>query len=1039
MRKHFLLFFLMSLLPLAGWAEAVDISGYQINLSATSATYTAGDITLPTVTLKKAGASDIVGGFNATWKKGTTTVTKATGAGDYVVTVEADGTNTTGTLAVKTKTFTVEKKDLVLVVSDLTSHKVYGHKVTDFNATDVAAVWTVSTVPGEGFLGTDDATSTGLKVTVDWGTDMNAGEHTFTLSADRLENYNVNFRPSSAKWIMDKKDLAITANDHSIKYGEELTVDGHISYAGFIDGEDESVLTGDVTFTTAYEVGKPAATYSIVPAGFSSENYNISYNNGVLTVMAKPITELTISDFEAVVYNKTDQQPTAITASFLDKALVKGTDKDYTLTLYSHATITSGKITAVDTEISSAINAGTYYVKIEGKNNFGGQVFKAFTIEKKPLALITKSFDKPYTGTSQALDDTKSLTEYVDFDGLVGGTTPDEWGSAYSTSALLNTGKTITLSLTKSGSAVSPKNVDEYTVTVSGDEDAFKNYAPTYVSSGKFNITPIAITVTALDKSKKHGETHALDAAEGVQTNGTTGDANLYTNWVTISPLPTSYGSDNFKTYPVVKKSADGKKTVASGLTIKQGDVDVTAKNYKITYVDGSFTEGKGTISVVADSKKFTYGTTAPELTATISGLADGELTDAIQAAVNAKVSIKEADHTNAGTYHLQIADVKDAFPAELLANYNETINLFYESATYKIEKAKLTKVTAKQQSLQLGDKLSDLTVDATTIEIEGLVNGDEAADVIAEMALKFATGVATDGAADPALNGSVPTGGKYVKGIEIDQTAPLTNYDYPTATANIVAGDLIVTTATAAKILDNTATATTQITDQVDKKQAITISTTTNKRTLYANQWNALVLPFDITPYEFTTAIGTYAVFDLLETGGDALNFKISIGTIPAYTPFLVKVDKDVDLSSKAFPGVTVKAINEAALTQSLSAEANYKFVGTVKKANYGAPSWTIQPNSTDGSIKLVARKTAWEYKAFTAYLTTIDGSNPVTAPVIYVEEPDGVVTAIKSINADGVAVPADGWYTLGGVKLQAAPTEKGVYIKDGKKFVIK
>jgi hypothetical protein len=56
-----------------------------------------------------------------------------------------------------------------------------------------------------------------------------------------------------------------------------------------------------------------------------------------------------------------------------------------------------------------------------------------------------------------------------------------------------------------------------------------------------------------------------------------------------------------------------------------------------------------------------------------------------------------------------------------------------------------------------------------------------------------------------------------------------------------------------------------------------------------------------------------------------------------------------------------------------------------------------------------------------------------------IIIEEADGSTTAISAITVDGAFVEADGWYTTGGVKLQGVPTEKGVYIRNGKKIVIK
>ena len=61
--------------------------------------------------------------------------------------------------------------------------------------------------------------------------------------------------------------------------------------------------------------------------------------------------------------------------------------------------------------------------------------------------------------------------------------------------------------------------------------------------------------------------------------------------------------------------------------------------------------------------------------------------------------------------------------------------------------------------------------------------------------------------------------------------------------------------------------------------------------------------------------------------------------------------------------------------------------------------------------------------------------------APVFEIEEPGGMTTTIKAIDfaKENAAVSAEGWYTINGVKLVGAPTEKGVYIKDGKKVVIK
>ncbi|MBO6192367.1 MAG: hypothetical protein J6N98_08230 [Prevotella sp.] len=323
---------------------------------------------------------------------------------------------------------------------------------------------------------------------------------------------------------------------------------------------------------------------------------------------------------------------------------------------------------------------------------------------------------------------------------------------------------------------------------------------------------------------------------------------------------------------------------------------------------------------------------------------------------------------------------------------------------------------------------------------VESAANSDDpstvvkTAEVPATPKYVDANGVLIAAAANYQANLQSPAG-LFADGITLANTVEFANY----LVDEIVKGDLQVSAANAAVTFDIKAAALTQITNNVGKKVDAKISNNTNKRTLYADQWNAVVLPFDITPYDFIQAIGTYAVFDVLQTGGDALNFKITINEIPAYTPFLVKVDKKIELNTKTFADVVIKAIDEEALTQSTSTAANYKFVGTVKKDNYGPISWNIQPNDANGGIKLAYRDKATEYSAFTAYVTTIDGQAPTNAPQIFIEEADGSVTAISTINADGVAMKADGWYTINGMKLEGMPTEKGIYINNGKKVVVK
>ena len=259
------------------------------------------------------------------------------------------------------------------------------------------------------------------------------------------------------------------------------------------------------------------------------------------------------------------------------------------------------------------------------------------------------------------------------------------------------------------------------------------------------------------------------------------------------------------------------------------------------------------------------------------------------------------------------------------------------------------------------------------------------------------------------------------------------TNY-----TVTAVAANVTFTGIPALVEFDTKAASATANSDKIDQYANVTPTTGVKilNRTLKGGEWNALVLPFDIKPFDFCTRINGYAVFDVLQTSGDAMNFKITIDEIPAYTPFLVKTDADVTMDDVTFLGVRILDVDENNLVQMNN---KYKFIGTIDFTTYEAPIWYFYTDaSKPGSLNLDLSKVAMKIPGFTAYITSKNGE-VVATPQITIEEADGSTTAITSINADGVAVKAEGWYTVNGVKLQGAPTEKGIYINNGKKVVVK
>jgi len=57
-----------------------------------------------------------------------------------------------------------------------------------------------------------------------------------------------------------------------------------VAYSGFVNNETNSVLSGTLTYSGTSQGAKNAGSYLITPGGQTSGNYNISFNNGTLTV-----------------------------------------------------------------------------------------------------------------------------------------------------------------------------------------------------------------------------------------------------------------------------------------------------------------------------------------------------------------------------------------------------------------------------------------------------------------------------------------------------------------------------------------------------------------------------------------------------------------------------------------------------------------------------------------------------------------------------------------------------------------------------------
>ena len=204
---------------------------------------------------------------------------------------------------------------------------------------------------------------------------------------------------------------------------------------------------------------------------------------------------------------------------------------------------------------------------------------------------------------------------------------------------------------------------------------------------------------------------------------------------------------------------------------------------------------------------------------------------------------------------------------------------------------------------------------------------------------------------------------------------------------------------------------------------------------TMYAEKWYPIVLPFETSVKEVSEAFG-YAIVNVLKEDNDnakKIAFKLYMQNIPANTPFVVKVYEETNMNSVSFYDKLI--VNSAAPV--VADEAGVKFIGSYSHKVGFKANEAFFSASEDRNDYYWGSATNSTYMApLGAYFQLPEGA---PARTITFQEADGSTTAIDAITTANEVKNAEGWYTINGMKLENAPVEKGIYINNGKKIVIK
>ena len=218
-----------------------------------------------------------------------------------------------------------------------------------------------------------------------------------------------------------------------------------------------------------------------------------------------------------------------------------------------------------------------------------------------------------------------------------------------------------------------------------------------------------------------------------------------------------------------------------------------------------------------------------------------------------------------------------------------------------------------------------------------------------------------------------------------------------------------------------------------------------TLKRTMAKGVWNTICLPFDVTYDVAQAAFGNdvkIAELDKTSTG-TILSFK-NVDVIKAAKPYLIKPSTAYPAEGYVFKNVTIasdKIEPEEVATDDYS---SFGFVGIYNKTDiYTGIDKTIFSGEFYAAV-LGANNTVYkanpvkepgkETKGFRAYFAIPNG---VKAPELRVVI-DGTATSIKNIDSEVVESNAP-VYNLQGQRVDGNNLTPGIYVKAGKKFVVK
>lgn len=606
-------------------------------------------------------------------------------------------------------TYTINPARLTAKVKD--TSRLYGDGNPEFTSTYT------------GFVNNEDAsvvTSNGSYTTTATAK-SDVGTYAIKQTGATAQNYMLDYEDGTL--TVGKSPLTMSANNKTITYGSSIpTLD--VRYEGLKNNETVPVWTSSPNITTTATQTSNVGTYPITISNAVPKNYELTINNGTLTVEK--------ASLNVKVNNQTRKYGEANPEFTLSFTGLKNNETQPQWEIYPTIGTTASIYSSVGTYPITATNAVATNYELTISNG-------TLTVNKATLTAKANDKSREYGDNNPQLD--------VTYTGFVNGESEN----------------VLTTPLSISTSATKTSNVGDYPILVSGGNA--NNYTFSY-KQGLLTVTKAPLSAMVNDATRTYGSDNpsfslsytglknneTVPAWTSSPTFSTTAskasdvgtysvsagcvaknyDVNVRPGTLTITPASLTLKANNasrqyYGDNPEFTFTCSGFKnnenssvlTTLPSFTsdaVKSSNVGTYtitpsgayAKNYAITYQTGVLTITKRNLTAIPDNKSRIYGEANPDFTISYSGFVNNDTESSLSEIPSA---------TSSATFTSAVGDYTISLNGGSAMNYN----LINKTGTLTITKAPLSAMVNDATKVYGSDNPS------FTIDYYGLKNGETA------------------------------------------------------------------------------------------------------------------------------------------------------------------------------------------------------------------------------------------------------------------------------------------------------------------------